>query len=267
MNRDGLKAASRQCLTDAAISPRRVVCFYLLCLYLILIPTDIYSYILQANFDALSGLSAIALKNRYFLYTSVITVLVLICTTLWGVGLSAYTLHLSRRQRAGADDLFTGFRMFGKFLWLEVLMSVYAALWTFLFIIPGIVALYRYRMAVYVLLDHPDYTAGQALRESCLLTDGYKWELFKLDLSFLWYFLLGLLFASSTYLYTRQLLPLEGMAGYLVSYFIGVAGSVLLDVSCLAYVQCTYAHSYNWLLMEADARKRNVYSSDPYGRI
>ena len=268
MNRYGLKAASRQCLSDAVIPPRRVVCFYLLCLYLVLIPTDIYSYILEANFAALSGLSAIALKNRYFLFTSVIMVLVLIGSTLWSVGVTAYALHLSRKQRAGADDLFTGFRMFGKVLWLEVLMSVYVALWSFLFIIPGVVALYRYRVAVYVLLDHPQYTAGQALRESCLLTDGHKWELFKLDLSFLWYTLLGLLFASSTYLYTRQILPLEGLAGYLTSYFIGVIGSVVLDLLCLAYVQCTYAHCYNWLLMEAEARRqRNTYSSNPYHQI
>ncbi len=191
MNRYGLKAASRQCLADAAIPPRRIVCFYLLCLYIILIPTDIYSHILQTNFAALSGLSAITLKNRYFLLSVIITVLVLIFTFLWGVGFSAYALRLSRKERAGADDLFTGFRMFGKLLWLDVLMSIYVALWLFVFIIPGFIALYRYRMAVYVLLDHPDYTASQALRESCVLTDGHKWELFKLDLSFLWYYLLS----------------------------------------------------------------------------
>lgn len=267
MNRYGLKAASRQCLADAAIPPRRIVCFYLLCLYVILIPTDIYSHILQTNFAALSGLSAITLKNRYFLLSVIITVLVLIFTFLWGVGFSAYALRLSRKERAGADDLFTGFRMFGKLLWLDVLMAIYVALWLFVFIIPGFIALYRYRMAVYVLLDHPDYTASQALRESCVLTDGHKWELFKLDLSFLWYYLLSVLCVNSLYLYTHQIIALSGTAGYLVSYFIGIAGSVILDLCCLAYLQCTYAHCYNWLCMEASSRwQGGRYSSDPYRR-
>ena len=265
MHRYGLKAASRQCLRDAQISPRRIVAFYLLCLYLVLIPCDIYSYILEAKYSTLSGIGAIALRKRYYLWTSVITVLVNICLILWNVGFQAYALRLSRKARAGADDLLTGFRLFGKVLWLDVVSAVYIFLWSLLFVIPGIIALYRYRMAIYILLDHPEYSANRCLAESSALTQGHKWEIFLLDLSFWWYYALTFLCINSIFLLTWESFPLSGLGGYLTCYFIGVAGSCLVDYFSLAYIQCTYAHCYNWLQMEANARWKNShFSGRPY---
>ena len=40
-------------------------------------------------------------------------------------------------------------------------------------------------MAPYLLLDRPELGPGAAVRDSVVLMKGWKWELFKLDLSFL----------------------------------------------------------------------------------
>ena len=62
-----------------------------------------------------------------------------------------------------------------------------------LFVIPGIIAAYRYSLAIYVMIDHPEYSAMDCLRESKRLTMGYKGQLFLLDLSFiLWLILTAL---------------------------------------------------------------------------
>lgn len=58
-------------------------------------------------------------------------------------------------------------RRFGRFLVLLVLINLMTFLWSMLFIIPGIIAGYRYSMAVYLLLDHPDLRPMEAIRLSC----------------------------------------------------------------------------------------------------
>ena len=65
------------------------------------------------------------------------------------------------------------------------LRDLFIWLWSLLFVIPGIIAAYRYSMALYILLDHPEFGIMDCLRESKAITAGHKMELFKLDLSFL----------------------------------------------------------------------------------
>lgn len=54
-----------------------------------------------------------------------------------------------------------------------------------------IIAAYRYSMCFFILLDAPDKSAFQCLRESGDMTRGYKGKLFVLDLSFLGWMLLS----------------------------------------------------------------------------
>lgn len=56
-----------------------------------------------------------------------------------------------------------------------------------------LLASYRYRLAEFILLDHPEFTAGQCLSLSRMAMKGRKWELFKLDLSFLGWILLSII--------------------------------------------------------------------------
>ncbi|MEY8349248.1 DUF975 family protein [Bacillus cereus] len=72
-----------------------------------------------------------------------------------------------------------------------LLMYVYLILWTLLLIIPGIIKSFSYSMTYFILNDHPEYTANQAITESRHMMDGHKMDYFLLCLSFLGWFILS----------------------------------------------------------------------------
>ena len=105
-------------------------------------------------------------------------------------GLASFCLAAHRRQIPSYHMLMDGFGMAGKVIWLSLRMSIQIALWSMLFVIPGIIASLRYSFAVYCLMDDPTLTAGEALRRSCQKTQGWKMELFVLQISFIGWILL-----------------------------------------------------------------------------
>ncbi|AEB92369.1 hypothetical protein LJP_0030c [Lactobacillus johnsonii DPC 6026] len=78
------------------------------------------------------------------------------------------------------------------------MVNIFTALWTILFIIPGIIKGYSYAMTPYILKDkfaagQTDIGATEAITESRHLMDGHKMDLFVLDLSFIGWGLLGII--------------------------------------------------------------------------
>lgn len=73
-----------------------------------------------------------------------------------------------------------------------------------------------YTMVPYVLIDQPELTAREALRESVTLTRGRLWELFVLDLSFL-----GWLLLLPVTLFLGAIYVLPYMAGVQAAYYDG----------------------------------------------
>ncbi|HEX2947504.1 MAG TPA: DUF975 family protein [Clostridia bacterium] len=83
------------------------------------------------------------------------------------------------------------------------LKGIFNFLWSLLFIIPGIIKYYSYRMVPYILADNPNIGALRAINLSRNMMRGNKWRMFVLDLSFLgWYFIgalclgIGVLFVN-----------------------------------------------------------------------
>ncbi len=107
-------------------------------------------------------------------------------------GFSIYCMNICQFRKAGFGDLFDSFAIFLKVLWLNILMFIFVFLWTLLFIVPGIVAVYRYRMALYIMIDNPQLSAFECISASKQMMDGRKGELLVLDLSFLGWYLLAL---------------------------------------------------------------------------
>ena len=66
-------------------------------------------------------------------------------------------------------------------------------LWYLLLIIPGIVKAYAYRMVPYILADNPNIGYKRAVELSVKMTDGEKFDIFVLDLSFIGWYILGIL--------------------------------------------------------------------------
>ena len=122
---------------------------------------------------------------------SLIDVLLHLALSVVSVGFSIFTLNTIRQNATDFGNLLDGFGMMPRLLWLLILEALFIMLWSFLFVIPGIVAAYRYSLAVYIMIDHPELSAMDCIRESKRMTYGYKAQLFKLDLSFILWLLLS----------------------------------------------------------------------------
>ena len=128
-------------------------------------------------------------------------VVVLVASLCWGilfspvirVGQCRYLIQ----NRAGEVGLGTLFSGFSNNYWNTVSGIFYANLRIFLFtlllVIPGIIKAYQYTFVPYLLAENPDMEPARAAEISTLMTDGEKWNIFVLDLSFLGWRLLGLL--------------------------------------------------------------------------
>lgn len=83
-----------------------------------------------------------------------------------------------------------GYKNIAKTMFMR---DVYIVLWSLLFIIPGIVKEYEYRMVPYILAENPDMDRAEVFAESKRLMKGNKWKAFVLDLSFIGWDLLSVL--------------------------------------------------------------------------
>lgn len=153
-----------------------------------------FSYV-DLDEDALNRLLLAAGRQNFI--SRLLGYAISIMTMVLSVGYAGYALNVARNVPAGFGDLFDAFSILLKVLWLQILESIFIALWSMLFIIPGIVAAYRYSMAVFILLDDPDKGAMQCIRESKEMTRGYKGKLFWLDMSFIgWWILCAIPFVG-----------------------------------------------------------------------
>lgn len=109
------------------------------------------------------------------------------------LGYCKYLLKLHDGEDGDINDLFSQFERFTDGFVLSLLTGIYIFLWTLLFVIPGIVAVFKYAMAPFILAENPGMKPSEAITASKQLMDGHKGELFILDLSFIGWALLNLL--------------------------------------------------------------------------
>ena len=75
-------------------------------------------------------------------------------------------------------------------VWGMFLVMLFTFLWSLLFIIPGIVKCFSYSMTPFILEEHPELGANEAIDHSRAMMKGHKFDLFWLILSFFgWGFL------------------------------------------------------------------------------
>lgn len=98
---------------------------------------------------------------------------------------------VSHYQKAKLDELGFAFSNgYGNVVKTMFLKGLFTSLWTLLFIVPGIIKGYEYRMIPYILAENPGIDYRDAFAASRQMMDGNKWNAFVLDLSFLgWNFL------------------------------------------------------------------------------
>ncbi len=101
------------------------------------------------------------------------------------LGYAKFNLELAYRTEAKMESLFTYFYNWKTTATARFLQSIYILLWSFLFIIPGIIASYSYAMTSYILADHLELTASEAITRSKEMMDGNRFRLFCLQFSFI----------------------------------------------------------------------------------
>ena len=190
IDRAALKAQTRELLQTAQVSPKGMTALYCICLFLF------------------------SLMEALFPGPELVSTFLSILTTLAGwilaAGFALYCMDIRRRERSEYAVLFDGFSFTGKIIALNIVINLFVFLWSMLFVVPSFIAYYRYRFALYNLYENPDMDIMEALNLSKRQTQGYKMELFKLDLSYMGWILLSIL---PSLFFTSQAILTLGFSG------------------------------------------------------
>lgn len=101
------------------------------------------------------------------------------------LGYAKFLLKQYDRKQLQFSDLFSQFERFGTGFAQKFLRTLYTCLWALLLVIPGIVKGLSYAMTPFILEEHPEMTASEAIKASMKLMDGHKMDLFILGLTFI----------------------------------------------------------------------------------
>ena len=112
--------------------------------------------------------------------------------------------------------------------------------------------LYRFRMAEYVILDQKGVRGIGAMILSAALLRRRRWQLFKLDLRFWWYY--GLKLLCTVLLYGDMILEALGVVlpvgsgmAYVLTYVLYLGGLFAVEISFRPRVETAYACAYEQL--------------------
>lgn len=114
------------------------------------------------------------------------------------VGGRRFFVQNAQMEGMSSEDLGVVGYAFNKERYMDILKTmlyrgVRNFLWYLLLLIPGIVKSYSYMMVPYILTDNPNIGHKRALELSEQMTNGHKFKIFVLGLSFIGWQLLGLL--------------------------------------------------------------------------
>lgn len=156
---------------------------------------------LQDVFQSVDIEAILASASVYILLLSLIgLVFQLIVSGIVNAGYSKFNLDLVDGEKTQLGTLFAYASQWKTMVIANLLMTLYTVLWMLLFIIPGIIAAYRYSMTYYILAENPELSASEAIERSTELMNGNKWRLFCLSFSFIgWNILCTLTFGIGSF--------------------------------------------------------------------
>ena len=125
-------------------------------------------------------------------------------------------------------------------------------IWGVLFLVGMIPVSYRLRFSQYALLDDSRGSALAAINASARMTRGNCKKLFRLDLSFWWYYLVSILVSLLGYLDTLLpmlgiRLPLNGTVAFFLCYGVYLAATFAMVYFLRNGIECTYIMAYDSL--------------------
>ena len=128
---------------------------------------------------------AVSMNDKAMIFSGIVDLLL----TPLSFGCIVYVLKFVRNEEVNVKIVFEQFKKFWPIFCLYFLLALFIGLWSLLFIIPGIIAEYKYMMAPYIMADGEE-DAMESIRKSKAMMNGYKWDFFKFQFSFFWWYLL-----------------------------------------------------------------------------
>lgn len=168
--------------------------------------------------DFFAGFAAADTETSLFgsLIALVLSIVVLLFSGALEMGLNKYYIDLVAENRQGeVSVIFSRFDIFLKAMGLNLFMALFIWLWSLLFIVPGIIAAYRYRLAPYLMAENPGLGIREAVNMSKELMAGHKWRLFCLELSFIGWGILCLFTCGIGDLWLKPYLSAANAAFYI----------------------------------------------------
>ena len=210
LDRAAIRREARELIRTARVSPIKFTLLFL--------AVSLALSLLDTALTSLTG----RIVGVAFVSVSFASILIGLITQVLDAGYKCYCLGVHRREEMPYESLFDGFTFAGKVIALYIVEGFFVALWSMLFVIPGIIAAYRYSFAMLNLCENPELGVMEALNLSKQQTNGYKMQLFLLQLSFIGWSLLVLGIFLIYELLIAALLP---------DSFLGIMfGSLLLSV-------------------------------------
>lgn len=176
LDRAAIRREARELIRTARVSPIKFTLLFL--------AVSLALNLLDTALTSLTG----RIVGVAFVSVSFVSILINLLSQVLAAGYDCYCLGVHRREEMPYESLFDGFTFAGKVIALYIVKGIFIALWSMLFVIPGIIATYRYSFALWNLCQDPSLGVMEALNRSKQQTIGYKGQLFGLHLSFIgWY--------------------------------------------------------------------------------
>jgi len=165
--------------------------------------------------SALSGIDLVTVAGDYTVVGFICEIILGLVSSILGVGALNYWLKFVREDSTDTDHIFN---RLGK-LWISVilitlLVGIFTTLWTFLLIIPGIIAAFSYVMVNFVLLDDEDLSPMEVIKRSKQLMNGYKLDYFVFALSFMGWILLSVFTLGILFIWTLPYIEISFVLYY-----------------------------------------------------
>lgn len=109
------------------------------------------------------------------------------------LGYAQFNLNLVDDQDPHFSDIFSHIHRLWEGFCMQFFQGMMVFLWSLLFVIPGIIASYRYSMTPYILAENMELSVMEAITESKKMMRGNKFRLFCLELSFIGWDILAVL--------------------------------------------------------------------------
>lgn len=142
------------------------------------------------------GYDSLSLNSLFpFLLSLFITVMYIPITALIQVGAAKIFISEKKAEDIKIQDLFLYFKSED---WWNIIKSIvikglHVIGGLLLFVVPGIILSIEYSLVEYIVAEDPSIEAKDAMKLSSKMTNGYKWDILKLGLSMIgWYIIMGL---------------------------------------------------------------------------